>query len=108
MFLITYKMQMPSGILIFEIDLLVTELNEGVACDSKGLKEALCSWWDDEDAPRRTPEEACLGAWATATDYFVATRQHPRVQCARVAVETSGQTVQFTPTDDTWSKLDGI
>ena len=105
MFLSTYKMQMPSGMLIFEIDLLITELKEGVPCDSRGLKEALIKWWEDEDAPRRTPEEACLGAWATATDYFINTKEHPRVQCARVAVETSGQTVQFTPTQDTWDRL---
>lgn len=107
MFLVTLKMQMPSGILIFEMDLLVTELIEGSALpDSQGLKSALNKWWES-DAPRRSPEEACLGAWATATDYFVDTKQHPRVQCARVSVETSGQTVQFTPTDDTWRQLDG-
>jgi len=106
MFLITYKMQMPSGILIFEIDLLIDELSNGNACDSRALKDALCVWWEDPEAPRRSPEEACLGAWATATDYLVETKQHPRVQCARVAVETSGQKIQFTPTEDTWSKLD--
>ena len=106
MFLITYKMQMPSGILIFEVDLLITELLDGSACDSKSLKKALSDWWEDPEAPRSSPEEACLGAWATATDHLVQTRQHPRVQCVRVAVETSGQKIQFTPTDDTWSKLD--
>jgi hypothetical protein len=106
MFLVTYKMQMTSGILIFEIDLLITELIDGVACDAKPIKDALCAWWDDPEMPRGTPEEACLGAWATVTDHLVETRQHPRVQCARVAVETSGQKIQFTPTDETWSKLD--
>ena len=55
MFEITYNMQMPSGILIFEVDLLVTELIEGQAFDAKELKAALCAWWEDPDAPRRTP-----------------------------------------------------
>lgn len=105
MFLITYKMQMPSGILIFEVDLMVSELKDGHACDATGLKKALTAWWDDKDAPRRTPEEACLGAWATITDFLTAQRDHPRVQCSRVALETSGHTVKFTPTEDTWSKL---
>jgi len=106
MFLNRYKIQMPTGILIFELDLLVTELLDGVAVDAVSLKKALSDWWLDESAPRRTPEEACLGAWATATDHFVNTKQHPRVQCVRVSVETSGQSASFTPTDDTWRQLD--
>lgn len=105
MFEITYKMQMPSGILIFEVDLMVSELKEGQACNAADLKKALIKWWEDPDAPRRTPEEACLGAWATITDYITAQRDHPRVQCSRVALETSGHTVKFTPTEDIWSKI---
>lgn len=105
MFEITYKMQMPSGILIFELDLIVANLVEGQACDPKALKDALIAWWDDPEAPRRTPEEACLGAWACVTDHLVAKRQHPRVQCSRVGVETSGHRVQFRPTEDMWSEV---
>ena len=39
MFTVTYKMQMPSGILMFEIDLMVTELKEGEACNALGPEE---------------------------------------------------------------------
>lgn len=106
MFLITYDMQMTSGILIFEVDLLITDLIDGRACEAQSIKAELCKWWDDPEMPRSSPEEACLGAWATITDYLVETKQHPRVQCVRVSVETSGQKIQFTPTDETWSKLD--
>lgn len=96
---------MPSGILIFEIRLLVTELVEGQACDPKALKDAMTTWWDDPEAPRRTPEEACLGAWACITDHLVANKSHPRVQCSEVSLETSGHKVKFRPTEDTWSEL---
>ena len=41
MFIIEYKMQMPNGILLFELQLMVTELKEGNACDPKRIKEAL-------------------------------------------------------------------
>lgn len=105
MFTVTYKMQMPSGILMFEIDLMITELKEGEACDAPSLKDALVKWWEDPEAPRRTPEEACLGAWACITDHLVAQREHGRVQCSRVLLETSGHKVKFTPTEDTWSKV---
>jgi hypothetical protein len=105
MFEIIYKMQMPSGILIFEITLLVEELLEGEACDARELKKALIVWWEDEDAPRRTPEEACLGAWACATNFFTQNKHHPRVLCSRVEVNTSGQNVSFIPNDTTWRKL---
>lgn len=105
MFEITYKMQMPSGILIFELDLMVTHLTEGNACDPTELKISLIKWWNDPEAPRRTPEEACLGAWACVTDHLVANKQHPRVQCSRVGVETSGHKVQFRPTEDMWSEV---
>ncbi len=105
MFTITYNMQMPSGILMFEIELMVSDLNEGEACSAPKLKEALISWWEDPEAPRRTPEEACLGAWACLTDYLVAQREHNRVQCSKVSLETSGHKVRFIPTEDTWSKV---
>lgn len=105
MFQISYKMQMPNGILIFEVDLMVSELKDGVACEAKNIKEALVAWWEDPDAPRRTPEEACLGAWACVTDYLVEQREHPRVQCSRVTLPTSGHNVTFVPTEDTWSKI---
>ena len=105
MFEITYNMQMPSGILIFEVDLLVSELVDGQAFDAKEVKAALCAWWEDPDAPRRTPEEACLGAWSTITDYIVKQQAHPRVQCSRVGLNTSGHTVKFMPTEDTWRKI---
>lgn len=105
MFIIEYKMQMPNGILLFELQLMVTELKEGNACDPKRIKEALVNWWEDPDAPRRTPEEACLGAWACVTDYLVAERHHPRVQCSQVTLPTSGHKVTFKPTEDTWSKI---
>lgn len=98
-------MQMPSGILIFELDLMVTELRKGQACDPTAIKKALVSWWEDPDSPRRTPEEACLGAWATVTDHLVSNKDHPRVQCSRVSVETSGHRVEFKPTEDTWNEV---
>jgi hypothetical protein len=105
MFEITYLMQMPSGILMFEVDLMVTELEDGQAFDVKGMKEDLIQWWEDPEAPRRTPEEACLGAWSTITDFIYKQKSHPRVQCSRVALETSGHKVKFTPTEDVWRKI---
>jgi len=105
MFTITYKMQMPSGILIFEVDLMIERLEDGAGYSAPLIKEALTQWWDDPESPRRTPEEACLGAWATITDHLVAKRQHPRVQCSRVSVDTSGQTITFKPTEDVWSDV---
>lgn len=105
MFTITYKMQMPSGILIFEVDLMISELKEGVGYEAPLIKEALTAWWEDPNAPRRSPEEACLGAWATITDHLVAKKEHPRVQCSRVSVDTSGQKIEFKPTEDIWSEV---
>ena len=107
MFRTVYRMQMPTGILIFDVEISAQELTEdGEICNPSELKQKLCDWWVDPDSLRRTPEEACVGAWATATDYFVASRQHSRVKCTKVSVVTSGQETLFQPTDDTWSKLD--
>ncbi len=107
MFKTVYRMQMPTGILIFDVEVTASDLDDdGNICNPSQLKSKLSVWWKDEDALRRTPEEACLGCWATATDYFVASRQHPRVTCTKVSVVTSGQETSFKPTQDTWSKLD--
>jgi len=105
MFIVTYKMQMPSGILIFEIDLMIERLIEGKGYEAPLLKQALTKWWEDPEAPRRSPEEACLGAWACITDHIVANREHPRVQCSRISVDTSGQKITFKPTEDVWSDV---
>jgi len=106
MFTIVYKIQMPSGILIFEVELMITDLDDqGNGVNAKELKQVLTEWWES-DSPKDTPEEACLGAWATITDYLVNTKQHPRVQCSEVFLETSGLKISFKPTEDTWSKLD--
>lgn len=105
MFTIRYKIQMPSGILIFEVELMISDLEEGSAVNSKELKDVMTAWWNDPDAPRDTPEQACLGAWACITDYLVDSKQHPRVQCSEVHLETSGMNIKFNPTEDTWSKL---
>ena len=93
--------------LIFDMEFYCKELNDqGEAFDLASMKGALHAWWIDESAPRRTQEEACLGAWATATDFLVKNKIHPRVQCISVSVDTSGQKVTLKPTDDIWSSLD--
>lgn len=103
-----YKMQMPSGILIFGVEISAIELNkEGDLCSPSEIKSELNKWWESPNCLRRSPEEACLGVWATITDFFVNTRQHNRVKCTKVSVLTSGQETSFTPTQDTWSQING-
>ena len=98
---------MPTGILIFDVEVTASDLDDnGDICNPSQLKSKLCEWWKDENALRRTPEEACLGCWATATNCFVAVQQHPRVKCSKVSVVTSGQETSFKTTQETWSQLD--
>ena len=108
MFTINRRIQMPGhSPLIFDMEFYCKELDEeGQSFSLADMKAALHNWWIDDDSPRRTQEEACLGAWAIATDHLVKTRNHPRVQCVSVSVDTSGQKVTLRPTDDTWRNVD--
>jgi len=106
MFTSIYKMQMPTGILIFNVEITALELNEdGDICNPSILKQKLCDWWSEPNVLRRSPEEACLGCWATATDFFVNSKQFNRVKCTKVSVLTSGQETFFKPTEEVWSKV---
>lgn len=109
MFTIQKRIQMPGhSPLIFDMEFYCTELNnDGEAFDLASMKSELHKWWVDESAPRRTQEEACLGAWATATDQLVKMKISNRVRCVSVSVDTSGQKVTLRPTEETWSRLDG-